>query len=53
MDNNELINNVKTTMSLDGIELENNDFEIISEYLNGTLTLEQSIQSIKDEISKL
>ncbi len=48
-DKNNIINDVIATMSLDGVNVDISDLEVVNKYLNNEISLEQSIQFIKDE----
>ena len=50
MDKNEkIINNIKATMGMEGMFLEENDIDIINSYLTNEITEAQGIELIKNE----
>ena len=54
MDKNEkIINNIKATMGMEGMFLEENDIEIINGYLNKEITEAQGIELIKNEFKDM
>lgn len=54
MDKNEkIINNIKATMGMEGMFLEENDIDIINGYLNKEITETQGIELIKNEFKDM
>lgn len=50
MDKNEkIIQNIMSTMAIEGMELDKGDLDIISAFLNNSITEAQGIEMIKNE----
>lgn len=45
--------NIRATMAIEGINMEDSDFDIINKYLNKEITLDEGIKEIKDNFSNL
>ena len=52
-ENKKIINNNKATMGMEGMFLEENDIDIINDYLNNKITEAQGIELIKNEFKDM
>lgn len=49
MENKMIIDDVKSTMKMEGLELAENDIELMNDFLENKITLNEGIEKIKSE----
>lgn len=53
MKNDDIIQDIKTTMAVEGMFLDRSDIDLIDKFLNNEITEKEGIEKIKSEFSSL
>ena len=52
-ENEKIINNIKASMSFEGMNLDKSDIDLINSFLDNKITEQEGIEIIKDEIKNM